>query len=66
MISKSSFTSDRERRLWLSALAVLVAIYSTLGLAGTLVEVLGERNLLDGAFAVGFLLVMAAVVGSAW
>ena len=32
------FTSDRERRLWLWTLAVLVAIYSTLGLARALVE----------------------------
>lgn len=64
MICTSPFTSHRERRLWLSTLAVLAAIYSTLGLAGTLAEVLGDRDLLDGAFAVGFLLVIAAVAGS--
>ena len=59
------FTSDRERRLWFWALAVLVAIYSTLGLAGTLAEVLRERNLLDASFVLAFLLVVTAIVGSA-
>jgi hypothetical protein len=61
----SPFTSDRERRLWFYGLAVVVAIYSTLGLAGTLAAVLRERNLLDASFAAGFLLVAAAIVGSA-
>jgi hypothetical protein len=46
----SWFTSDRERRLWFWALAVVVAIYSTLGLAGTLAEALRERNQLDDVF----------------
>ena len=41
------FTSDRERRLWLWTLAVLVAIYSTLGLARALVEGLRELKLLE-------------------
>ena len=61
----SNFTSDRERRLWFWALAVVVAIYSTLGLAGTLAEALRERNLLDGSFAVGLLLLVAAIAASA-
>jgi len=61
----SPFTSDRERRLWFWALAVVVAIYSTLGVAGTLAEVLRERNLWGALFVVGFLLVVAAIVGSA-
>ncbi len=63
-ISMSSFTSGRERRLWLYALAVVVAIYSTLGLAGTLAADLRERDLLNASFVVGFLLVIAAVLGS--
>ena len=40
------FTSDRERRLWLWTIAVLVAIYASLGFAETLVVTLRERNLL--------------------
>lgn len=62
----SLFTSDRERRLWFWAMAVVLAIYSTLGLAGTLAEVLRERALLDVSYVVGLLLVAAAIVGSAW
>ena len=59
----SLLTSDRERRLWLWALAVMVAIYSTLGPARTLVDALRERNLLRVSFAAVVLLVVVAVVG---
>lgn len=58
------FTSRRERRLWLWALAVVVAIYSTLGLAGSLAEVLREHNLLPAAVLVLMLATVAAIVGS--
>jgi VanZ family protein len=63
--SLSLFTSKREARLWLLALVVLATIYAALGLAGTLAGFLRERGLLELAFAVGFLLAIAAVVGSA-
>jgi hypothetical protein len=55
------FTSDRERRLWLWTLAAVVAIYSTLGPAGTLVDALRERNLLRVSLAVVLLGVVGAV-----
>lgn len=58
----SLFTSDRERRLWLWTLAVVVAIYSTLGLARTLAEELRNRDLFDSVFIFGFLLIGAAVL----
>lgn len=58
------FTSRRERRLWLWALAVVVAIYSTLGLAGTLAEELRERDLLPAAVLVLMLATVAAIIGS--
>lgn len=58
------FTSRRERRLWLWALAVVVAIYSTLGLAGALAEELREHNLLPAAVLVLMLATVAAIVGS--
>lgn len=60
----SLFSSDRERKLWFWALVVIVAIYSTLGLAGTFAKVLRQRNLLNIAFAVGFVLVIVAIAGS--
>ena len=56
------FSSDRERRLWLWTLVVLVAIYSTLGLAGTLAGELRQRDLLDTSFVLALLLAGVAVV----
>lgn len=64
MADPSPFTSDRERRLWLCALAVVIAIYSTLGLAGTLAEVLREHSLLPAALLVLMFLTVAAIIGS--
>ena len=58
------FLSKRERRLWLCALAVVVAIYATLGLAPALAGELRERGLAEGAFALGMLLVGAAIVAN--
>jgi drug/metabolite transporter (DMT)-like permease len=58
----SLFTSNRERRLWFWALAVLAAIYATLGLAGKLAGYLREQNLLGIAFGLGLLLAVGAVI----
>jgi len=59
------FTSDRERRLWRWTLAVVMAIYSTLGLARILAGALRDRGLLDGVFVFGMLLIIAAIVTQA-
>ncbi len=58
------FASRRERRLWLWTLAVVVAIYSTLGLTGTLAEWLREHGFLDAAvfFLLGMFLVGATII----
>ena len=56
------FVSARERRLWLWALIVVVAIYSTLGLAGSLPDLPEESGLGAFLFATAMLLVGAAVV----
>lgn len=58
------FTSPRERRLWLWSLAVVAAIYSTLGLAGTLAARLRESNLMTAAFFLLLVLTVATIVGS--
>lgn len=58
----SAFSSSRERRLWLWTLAVVVAIYSTVGLARTLAVELRHRNLVDTAFVWVFVLILAAIV----
>ncbi|MDJ0923997.1 MAG: VanZ family protein [Acidimicrobiia bacterium] len=55
------FASAREQRLWMWTLAVVVGIYSTLGLARTLAGVLRARDLLDGLFVLGFLLVLGTI-----
>ena len=57
-----AFASRRERRLWLWTLATVVAIYSTLGLTGTLAGVLRDRDLLDATFFFVFLVLEASIV----
>jgi len=55
------FSSPRERRLWVWTLAVVVAIYSTLGLARTLAVELRHRGLIDAAFFWAFVLILVAI-----
>jgi hypothetical protein len=62
-MKRSLFASDRERRLWLWALVVVVAIYSTLGPAGTLAAFLRAHNLLQVTVALVALLVVGAIAG---
>lgn len=57
-----AFTSAREKRLWFWTLAVVVAIYSTLGLARTLVDTLGSDFLSVWLFLLGCILVLATVI----
>jgi len=45
-----SFTSKRERYLWLATTIVLISIYSTLGLAGVMVEKMQNRGVLDSFY----------------
>ena len=59
----SLFSSHRERRLWIWTAVVVVAIFSTLGLARTLAVSLGDNSLIGaGLFLVACLMVLAAVV----
>ena len=58
----SFFSSKRERRLWFWLLIVLVAIYSTLGFAGTLASFLTDRELLTPVFFLCLFLVGATVL----
>lgn len=57
----SLFSSARERRLWVWALVAVVAIYSTLGLSRTLVDVF-DQDLLAGLFLLSMILIGASVV----
>ena len=56
------FTSNRERRLWLWTLTILVAIYSTLGLARPLGSALIDSGMIVPAFILGMLLVCATIL----
>ena len=56
------FASRRERRLWGWTLAVVVAIYATLGLARTWAGMLRQRDLLDDTFLFSAFLIGAAVI----
>ena len=57
------FTSRRERRLWIYAGLVVLAIYSTVVWSGALAEMLGKRHLLNATFMVAFIVLVGAVVG---
>ena len=57
-----SFRSRRERRLWLWAAGLLVAIYATLYSVRPVAEWLRDRNLLRGTLVLLFLIVAAAVL----
>ncbi len=64
MVASSSttrFSTSRERNLWLLVAAVVVAIYSTLGLAKTLAAELTNRNMLDNISALALLVLFAVV-----
>ena len=63
--SRMTFTSDRERRLWLWTLAVVVAIFSTLGLTRTLAGAIRDRGLIDDMFFWAFVATVAAIVAIA-
>ena len=56
------FSSAREQRLWLWTLAVVALIFASLGLSGSLVEVLGNDDIAAVAFGLALLLVAATVL----
>ena len=56
------FRSKRERRLWIWTLAVVVAIYSTLGMTRALASFLRDNGLLELAFILGMILVGATIL----
>lgn len=61
-IERPTFSSSRERRLWLFAALLVVAIYSTLGLASTLAAWLYGQGLMTAAFAACMLLVALTII----
>jgi hypothetical protein len=65
-LTSGPFTSTRERRLWFCVLLVLLAIWATLPLAGTLTELLARyRHLVDDAYVLAFFTTLAAMAALA-
>ena len=60
----SLFSSRRERRLWAWTLLVVVAIYSTLGLAWSLAGVLRDSGVVDQSLSVLMFLIGMVLVGA--
>ncbi len=58
----SIFSSNRERRLWLSTLVVVGAVYATLGLPSTLLVKFFKPDVFGAAFFVAFLLIWVAIL----
>lgn len=61
----TTFTSARERRLWMAAGVVLVAIYASAVFAESLVRAIGASGYPGIVFAAGFVLAIATVAGIA-
>ena len=58
----SLFASTRERRLWLWTLAVVVAIYASIGFASSVAGVLRESGLFEASLFLGAMLLVGATV----
>ncbi len=58
------FASTRERRMWWLVLAVLAAIFATLGFGGQLAEALADAGLLEAGSALLFLAGMFLVAAT--
>lgn len=64
MKKKKNFTSKRERKLWIWALMVLIAIYSTLFFGGQLVDFMIERRIIEQSTFYLFLVLILAFIFS--
>ncbi len=58
----SIYRSGRERKLWIIALIVVIAIFASIGLASRLAETLRDRGLISTGFWVGIGLVALTVL----
>ena len=56
------FSSRRERRLWLWTLAVVAAIFASLGFSGSLVDLLSDDNIAAVVFGLALVLVAATIL----
>jgi VanZ family protein len=66
MEKERHFTSQREQRLWICALIVLIAIYATLFFGGRMIDFMVERRLIEQSVFYLFLLLVIAFLISGW
>lgn len=66
MKKKINITSKKERKLWISALLVLIAIYGTLFLGGQLIDLMVERRIIEQSTFYLFLLLILVFIVSGW
>ncbi|SHI94785.1 VanZ like family protein [Algibacter luteus] len=64
MKKKKNFTSERERKLWIWALMVLIAIYATLFFGGQLIDYMIERRIIEQSTFYLFLVLILAFIFS--
>ena len=64
MTCMSPFTSNKERRLWIWTLFIVMAIYPTLSLQGKLAAFLRDLNLLVNTNIVLLILMVIAIIAS--
>ena len=64
LTSKSLFTSDRERRLWIWTVIIVVAIYATLSLQGKLAAFLRDMDMLVNVYILLLILMVLAIISS--
>ena len=66
MKKKIKITSKKERKLWISALVVLIAIYATLFLGGQFIDLMIERRIIEQSTFYLFILLILAFIVSGW
>lgn len=64
MKRKINFTSEKERKLWIWALLVFIAIYATLFLGGQLIDFMVERRIIEQSTFYLFLVLILAFIFS--
>lgn len=65
-MKKIKITSKKERQLWISVFAVLIAIYATLFLGGRFIDLMMERRIIEQSIFYLFLLLILAFLVSGW
>jgi len=66
MKKKIKITSKKERKLWISALVVLTAIYTSLFLGGQFIDLMIERRIIEQSTFYLFILLILTYIVSGW